>query len=510
VKILSKYVLREHLGPFVFAMTALTSLLLLNYITKQFGRLVGKGLSWTVIGEFFLLAVPFTVAMTLPMAVLVATLYAFSRLAAENEITALKAGGVSMIRLLFPVLVGGAAITAFMIFFNDQVLPRANHQLRILQSDILRKKPTFALREQVINEITPGRLFLRAGHIDEASSNMREVVIYDLSDPQSRRTIYADSGAMGLSKDERDLIMTLYDGHMQEVSKRDPSQLQRLFYRVDRIRVPGVGNQLERSESDTYKSDREMSICEMQKEYQTAEHAKQLAQAELRYAFLESTRRALVGGQPRPFVPPNTRPEPGLARGYCAMLGGVPAASAARAPSLGGPPRALEMRPGAQLPVLSSALPAAVALSQSAGGARTRADEAERQMDIYGVEIQKKFSLSVACIVFVLLGAPVAVRFPRGGVGLVISVSLVAFGIYYIGLIAGESVADRNFLSPFWAMWAANLVFGALGIALVARMGREASTSRGGDAGEAWLTFRLWLARYARKVGIPMDRRAPA
>src|SRR5262245_66116726 len=89
------YVIREHVGPLMFSLTALTSLLLLNYIAKRFGDLVGKGLGWRVIGEFFMLSVPFTVAMTLPMAVLVSTLYAFSRLAAGNESAALKATGVS-------------------------------------------------------------------------------------------------------------------------------------------------------------------------------------------------------------------------------------------------------------------------------------------------------------------------------------------------------------------------------------------------------------------------------
>src|SRR5687768_12369903 len=76
VRILARYTLKEHVGPLVFALTTLTSLMLLNYIAKQFGQLVGKGLPWSVIGEFFLLSIPFTVAMTLPMAVLVSTLYA--------------------------------------------------------------------------------------------------------------------------------------------------------------------------------------------------------------------------------------------------------------------------------------------------------------------------------------------------------------------------------------------------------------------------------------------------
>ena len=88
MKILNRYVLKEHVGPFVFAVTALTSLMLLQYIARRFGDLVGKGIGWQVILEFFVLSIPFTVAMTLPMAVLVAVLYAFSRLGSENEVTA--------------------------------------------------------------------------------------------------------------------------------------------------------------------------------------------------------------------------------------------------------------------------------------------------------------------------------------------------------------------------------------------------------------------------------------
>ena len=130
------------MGPLVFALTALTSLLLLQYIAKRFGDLVGKGLPWSVILEFLGLSVPLTVALSLPMAVLVATLYAFSRLAAENEITAMRASGVSLRNVLTPVLWAALGVMIFMVFFNDQVLPRANHKLRTLQGDIAQKKPT--------------------------------------------------------------------------------------------------------------------------------------------------------------------------------------------------------------------------------------------------------------------------------------------------------------------------------------------------------------------------------
>ena len=147
--------------------------MLLSQIAKKFGALVGKGLPWTVIGEVFALSLPFIIAMTLPMAVLLAVLYAFSHLAADNEITAMRASGISVYQILAPVLAWGVFMSAFNFVFVDQVLPRSNARLRGLLIDIGRKKPTFELREQVINEVPPSQYFLRAGRIDAATGRLR-------------------------------------------------------------------------------------------------------------------------------------------------------------------------------------------------------------------------------------------------------------------------------------------------------------------------------------------------
>ena len=576
MKIISRYVLREHAGPLVFALTALTSLLLLNYIAKQFGNLVGKGLPWSAIAEFFLLSVPFTVAMTLPMAVLVSTLYAFSRLAAENEITALKASGVGFGRTLVPVLVASFFIALVMLGFNDQVLPRANQRLATLQTDIARKKPTFALREQVINEVIPGRLFLRANHIDETSNDLREVTIYDLSDQQRRRTIYADSGSMGLTPDLRDLILTLHDGYMLEVPRADPAQLQRLYFDRDLIRVKGVGNTFEASEADGYKSDREMSICEMQETAQRAWQEGEGVRERLRRQMTRLVHEAAAGTPPDTAAREDSSPPRTLASVYCALLaplldvpdstedemlpavatdGGlssempervelVPepvldtaalaavradtARAAARRDSARAArrarPRPTSVRTTTRLVPPSAGLPASAAelatsfdevesarsmdeLTGTLDLATARLAEAERTVNSYQVEIQKKFALAFACIIFGLLGAPIALRFPRGGVGLVISVSLGVFALYYIGLIAGESLGDRGVVPPALAMWSANLILGSVAVLLLARIGKEGATARGGDAGEFLETMRSWVAKYARRVGIPMERR---
>ncbi len=573
----------------MFALSALTTLLLLNQVAKQFGNLVGKGLSWGVIGEFFLLTLPFIVAMTLPMAVLVAVLYAFSRLSGENEVTAMRASGVSMISFVRPVLVAGVILALANLLFNDQVLPRANHRLRSLQTDIARKKPTFALRPQVINEVMPGRLFLRAGRLDEASNGMNEVTIFNFDDPTRRKTIYADSGSMGLTPDQRDLVLTLHDGYMQQIPQLNMGELQRLYFKTDLVRVRNVGNKFEETSKDTYKSEREMSVCEMDSMYQRARNEEAVARSEVAGTMLSAVHFASTGenapvvatpppftlhtlgslycrlvkrispapdtseaSEPPPPPPPPVAPAiattpppappptlaarpipPGSQRAADVLkspTGPHPPAPAVRRmpPSANGPimpfnqPATMTARAGArpqpgQIVVLDPQGPSSMGALGSQHFVQTlarlqiakaRVSDAQTTGSRYAVEIQKKFALAAACAVFVLFGAPVGLRFPRGGIGMVLGISIVVFAMYYIGLVAGEATANRLKLTPFWGMWMANVVFTAAGVYFMYKVQRSGSTARGGDFSELLETARNWLA--ARRPGVgPQGAPAP-
>jgi lipopolysaccharide export system permease protein len=125
---------------------------------------------------------------------------------------------------------------------------------------------------------------------------------------------------------------------------------------------------------------------------------------------------------------------------------------------------------------------------------------AQNTIDGDRVEIEKKFALASSCLIFALLGAPVALRFPRGGVGLTIGVSLGVFGLYYVGLNAGEALARSNLMSPFWAMWSSNALFLAVGVVLTARLGREGTTSRGSETSELLLRARERIAAWRRRT----------
>jgi lipopolysaccharide export system permease protein len=389
MSILTRYLLRAHLGPFCFAFLALTGVMLVNTVVRRLAELSGKGIPAEVLGEFFLLSLPPVVALTLPMSVLVAVLYTFAQLAAENEITALRASGVDLRRMGLPLLAAAGMITGGMVWFNDRVLPETNQRLATLIADLARTSPLLAFREQALNPIrTPeGTAYLQARRIEVGSGRLRDVAIFDAREPNTGRTIYADSGRMALDRGRTVLHLTLYDGHMRRLDFARPEEFQRLGFHSYRMRMPDVAQRLQRTESDR-RDDRSMTVAMMRARIDTL--------------------RAEVG-----------RPAP-------------------------------------------------------------ETDFQRRQIRALQVEIHKKYSIAAATLIFVLLGVPLALRFPHGGLGMVISLSIPIFGLYYLGLEGGETLADAGYAPPALAMWIVNALLGTVGTALLLRLGRERSTARGG------------------------------
>jgi LPS export ABC transporter permease LptG len=477
LRLLNRYILRQLAAPFFFALAAQTSLMLLSQVAKKFGALVGKGLPWTVIGEVFLLSLPFIIAMTLPMAVLLAVLYTFSHLAADNEITATRASGISVYQVLAPVLIWGVCMAGLNFAFVDQVLPRSNARLRSLLIDIGRKKPTFELREQVINEVPPSQYFLRASRIDAATGRLRGVTIYDVGGESSRRIIYADSGAMAYAEGQTDLSLRLYDGSIHQYRPAEPARFQLTYFTINDIRVKNVFDELQRNTSESVRGDREMSTCEMLSVIRDAREEQAEARRERAELVLYDL-RVLLGQPPLPVTPP--APPDSVRRGYCGWLHSVLAALL---------PRTAEAQAAAQgvspkrSPPIRPAMRPRVKLSSwsEVASASDRVRDADRRADRYAVEVHKKWAISLACISFVIVGIVMALRFPRGGIGLVIGGGLLVFSIHYVGLTAGESLADRGFVSPWVAMWTPNILLTVLGVLGLLKVSRESGSTRGGD-----------------------------
>lgn len=469
--ILTRHLIRASLGPFLFALSALTGLLFLNAVAQRMEDLAGKGLTWDVIVDFLILSLPHTIALTLPMAVLVAVLHAFTEMTAANEITAMKAGGIPPRRILTPLLVAGMVAGAVMLFFNDQVLPEANHRLKNLLLDINRKSPTFSLREQVLNRIQSQEsgevVYLRAATIDNATSTLGDVWILPASNMLRRRVTYADSAHMALNGDRTDLYLTLYDGVVYETDYDRPGSFQAVDFSKQVVPFRGIGNAMERNMSASQRGDREMTIAMLGDQVEMARFDQQEHRDRSLTRTIETVRIALnlpvEDGESAEAAIDAARPQPG-------------------------PPRSIMVRDQVTYQAL-----------QASNTHTQQVSSTQQRIHRYQVEIHKKYTLAFACIVFVLLGIPLAIRFPRGGLGMVIAASSVIFAIYWVGLISGEDLADRGVAPPVITMWAPNVIFTIIALWMVRNMGRETATMRGGGWDDLLYSIRSFFSR--RKGG---------
>lgn len=447
---LSLYTFREHLGPFVFGLIIFTFIMLMNQVARQFQALAGKGLGPHVIVEIFVLSIPLTVAVTIPMAVLVATMAAFGRLSGDNEITAMRANGVGFHQVLAPTLVGALLLAAATVWFNDTVLPESNHRLSRLMQRIQRTKPTVVLEEKRFNDPTGlGDFWIEPERLDRETNMMYGLRIFDMSDLSVQRTILADSGRLDYTTDQVDAVLTMWDGRIHHRDTQKPGEYEVLDFDRQQLLLRGVGSSLDQtSETTGFRSDREMSIDDLMNNVVAEQVKIDAARAEL------------------------------------------DAAVQAHISTLVDDSFALATRDTTSL--------AAIARQQPIDQERFRANTIERltqgidyslrQKNKFLVEYHKKYAIPFACIVFVLIGAPIGVRARRGGYGFAMGVSTLVFIFYYLALTGGEDLADRRLMPPWAAMWMANLVFLGFGVWLLSKAARNARPGR--------IKIPAWMQRF--------------
>ncbi len=229
--VLWRYIIKEHIGPFIFAICVISLVFILNLVFRELPRILSRGLEFTLVLEFFALNMAWIVALAVPMAVLVAALMAFGRLAGDNEIIAMKASGISVVRIITPVLLCAAALALFLIWFNNAVLPDFNHRARLLASDIARKRPTLTLEAGVIYRDLPNYALLVQNIVETPDTAFVDsVYIDDNSNPNSSTFITADHGKIYLNRRNGQLSIILFDGVMHELNLEKMEQYRQLRF----------------------------------------------------------------------------------------------------------------------------------------------------------------------------------------------------------------------------------------------------------------------------------------
>ncbi|MER3524567.1 MAG: YjgP/YjgQ family permease [Ignavibacteria bacterium] len=446
---ISLYILRAHIGPFVFSLSTLPFLFVLQFIMKFIDQLVGKGLSaWTIL-ELISLNLAWMVVLAVPMSVLVAVLMAFGDLSAKNEITAMKASGVSIYRMMAPVFIAAGALAVLLVMFNNDVLPEANHKAKTLAMDIRRKRPTFSIVAGLFSQEIQGYSIL-VHKTFEKSNDLEGITLYDYTNPNYDIVITAQRGTISLSPDARKLIMDLQDGEIHELNLVNMTEYKRIRFSKHRIVTEVEGFGFERTqEGVVIRGDRELSAATMRAIVDSLQRARNSLDSNLQALLNREFDRLLTGKTASPTTQERSP--------YSPFTGGVQIFSS---PSYSIP---ANEPPDTRVRIISSTIQSEL----------MRIDFVEKQIDQYEVEIYKKYAIPVACLVFVLVGVPLGIMARRGGFGMAATLSLGFFLLYWACLIGGEKLADRGIFSPFWGMWAANIIIGVMGIILTIRIGRE-------------------------------------
>ena len=438
MRLLPRYIVRELILPFIFALGIIVFILFINFFLRAVDRFLGKGLDLFTILEYLFLNLAWIVALAVPMAVLIATLMAFGRLSEDNEINALRSSGISFLTILQPALLFGSAVCLMLIFFNTLILPEMNFHARLLAGDIRKMRPGMDIEPgHFIDNIPDYSMIIRSKN----GNLMEDVRIFSKESKEVQTSIYSETGELSTLDDA--IILTLYDGEIHELDLENFSNYRRINFEKHIITIPADDLMLNRRDTAN-RSDREMTLGLMQEK--KTKYAERKINVEER---LQNTINKVTGLE---ILPENFADAQKMLNRYKEEIKQDTSITAAQLRLKERRIRSLERQAKNEYRLIESYI---------------------KSGNKYSVEIHKKFSLPIACILFVLVGAPLGTLSQKGGFAVAITLGFGFFLIYYIFLIGGEEMADRNIVTPMIGMWTPNVILAFFGGYLTLHSVRE-------------------------------------
>jgi lipopolysaccharide export system permease protein len=429
-------------------------LLLMQFLILYIDRLIGKGLPLGIIVELILTNLAYMVVLAAPMAVLVASLMAFGKFTELNELTALRAAGINPIHTINPVLVAATILSFFLIWFSNDVLPDSNQRARSLFLDIRTKKPGFDLKENEFYDGIEGYIFLVKNITNESDSLNNVTLFQEASSTRDEAIIRAQRGHLKSSNDET-ITLYLYDGSvLRYLTRYDDGKRTKVLEETEfkRHRISFDLSEMAFSRSNPEKhsrNDRTMDIKAMMAVTDTLANE---IKSEKENIYSQHTFESLSDPKEIKNTPRNISPQPTVSD----------TSYASRYLILSEYPSLLEQRE-----VYTGALRELRSYRSSYESLQVNANWRINRIAQYWVEIHKKISLPLACIIFVLIGAPIGMYSKKGNLGYAALIGTVFLTFFWISVIQGEKLADRLFISPFTGMWFANILLGVIGTFMV-------------------------------------------
>jgi lipopolysaccharide export system permease protein len=455
LKKLDKFVLKSFIGPLVLTFFIVLIILILQFLWMYIDELAGKGLEFKILAELlFQFSLTF-VPMALPLAVLLASLMTFGNMGEFSELTAIKASGIPLRRVMMPVIFLVVIVCGVSFFFSNNVQPYSYRKARTLLFDIRRKRPELNIQAGTFNNDVDG-FSIKIASKDPSTNKLEKLLIYDQREKRGNTTvIYADSGYMKVTPDESGMIMTLYNGYsynemeeknIQPANRKYP--LRKDFFREQSIVISLTGFDLERSKEDLFKVNSSTQTISQLLHFIDSigtfgRMRKENYLREFSTTCVYTERNFTHDG--------NAAPD---------------SATSARLPVFD-PTVILDTLPvSSKREVLSKAV-------ESARFATNYLDQKDmyihndvKILRIYQVDFHKKFTLAFSCIVFFMIGAPLGAIIRKGGLGTPAVISILFFVVYYVISISTEKMVKEGLVNPSAGMWASCLILLPIGVFL--------------------------------------------
>ncbi len=447
---------KSYIGPFILTFFIAVFLLLMQFLWKWIDDLVGKGLELNVLGELLMYASVSLVPMALPLSILLSSIMTFGNMGEYNELLALKSSGVSLQRIMAPLVIIVFLISVAAFFFSNNVLPFTNLKMGSLLYDIRHQRPELNLKPGVFNNEIDG-YSMKIGRKDHTNNMMYRIMIYNhtKNDGNVNVTI-ADSGFMSLTEDEQYLIFTLFNGHSysEMLHERDKKYKQDYPHRRDnfeeeRIIIDMSGFEFTRTDEKLFRQNYQM-LNVKQLSYAVDSLQGKLSERQTNFnnnlkktyyfkkEIKDSARLAkLSAGQDIYDVEPNSFNE-----------------------------SFEELNHSGKMKVIDVAQNYARTTKTYLSSTSLNTLAQQKWIRRHQVEWHKKFTLAFACFILFFIGAPLGAIIRKGGVGMPTVVSVLFFIMYYIISIAGEKYVRSGILQPYVGMWISSFILLPLGIFL--------------------------------------------
>ena len=442
MKTLNKYLFNQSLIPFVLSVGVITTVLFLQFLIRAVDRFLGKGLDALTIFEYLYLNLAWIIALSVPMSLLISSVMTFGRMAQQNEITALKSAGVSLYNIIKPALWFGTFVAVGLCIFNNFILPEMNYNARLLARDIYKKKPELSIEPGYFVDMIPQYTMI-VKEMD--GKDFKDVKIFSKNKESEQTTIYANAGS--LSSNGNIITIDLMDGEIHEIDLSDYDYYRKIRFKTHQITISMDELMLNRT-TESNRTDREMRVPQMINEI--ARNKLLISQI---YERIDKV-KAEIG-----ITDPNINSLENIEKEVDKLKQSKVNANV----------RDEQYNENVPIPNIENKQ-YILSLTNNARQFKnefTLIENYEKTNNKFKVEIHKKFTLAIACILFTLVGAPLGILVRSGGMTIASGLSIAFFLIYYILLIWGEQLADRNLLNPGLGSWLPNIILFVSGMIIL-------------------------------------------